>query len=51
MSIHALRVHESMYSKVYTLAMKQSLYRYFRAKVYAIWVHEPLGHAYTSLYL
>ena len=28
---------------VYTLALKQSLYRYFGAKVYTIWVHGPLG--------
>ena len=26
---------------VYTLALKQSLYRYFGAKVYTIWVHGP----------
>ena len=25
------------------LPLKQSLYRYFRAKVYAIWLHGPLG--------
>ena len=29
---------------VYTLALKYtSLYRYFGAKLYAIWVHGPLG--------
>ena len=28
---------------VHTLAFKLSLYRYFRAKVYGIWVHGPLG--------
>ena len=28
---------------VYTLALKYSLYRYIGPKVYAIWVHGPLG--------
>ena len=28
---------------VYTWASKSSLYRYFGAKVYTIWVHGPLG--------
>ena len=32
-----------MYSNIHTLALKQSLYRYFGAKVDAIWVHGPLG--------
>ena len=29
--------------KVDALALKYSLYRYFKAKVYTIWVHGPLG--------
>ena len=28
---------------VYTLALKYSLYKYIGPKVYAIWVHGPLG--------
>ena len=28
---------------LYTLALMKSLYRYFRASVYSIWVHGPLG--------
>ena len=27
---------------MYTVALKSPLYRYFGAKVYAIWVHGPL---------
>ena len=30
---------------VYTLALKKSLYRYFGAKVYAIWARGILGEA------
>ena len=29
---------------VYTLALKYSLYRYIGPKVYAVWVHGPLGY-------
>ena len=28
---------------VYTLALKYSLYRYIGPKVYAMWVHGPVG--------
>ena len=30
--------------RVYTLAFKYSLYRYFGAKVYTVWVHGPIGN-------
>ena len=34
---------------VYTLALKESLYRYIGAKLYTIWVHGPLGFGCSYL--